>query len=200
MPTPLTLRQLAGAGDDVPRLADSVVLVIDAQKEYTSGALPLSGIDESVAALAVFLQRARAARSPIIHIIQLGKPGGKLFATDGPFAESIEEVKPITGEAVVGKCFPSSFTDTTLHAELEKLGRKDLIVTGYMTHMCVNSTTRDATEKGYRCTLVSELTATRDLPDGNGGVIPAATVKSVNLASLADRFAIVIASANGIKT
>ena len=61
-----------------------------------------------------------------------------------------------------------------------------------MTHMCLNSTTRAATEAGYRCTVVAELTATRDLPDGKGGVISAATVKAVHLAGLADRFAIIV--------
>ncbi len=198
MTIPQTLRQMACIENSTPRLADSVILVVDAQKEYTEGALPLSGINESIAALAAFLQRARATRIPIIHIIQLGKPGGRIMASDGPFAEIIDAVKPLAGEIVIEKRFPSSFTDTTLHTELEKLGRKDLIITGYMTHMCVNSTARDATEKGYLCTLVSELTTTRDLPDGHGGVIPAATVKAVNLASLADRFAVVITSADEI--
>ena len=67
-----------------------------------------------------------------------------------------------------------------------------MIITGYMTHMCLNSTTRAATEAGYRCTVVAELTTTWDLPDGKGGVIPAAMIKAVHLAGLADRFAIAI--------
>ena len=199
MTPPLTLRQLAGVQNITPRLAKSVILVVDAQKEYTEGALPLFGIKASIAALAAFLQRARTAQTPIIHIVQRGKAGGAIMASDGPFADIIDAVKPLAGEVVIEKQWPSSFTGTTLQSELEKLGLKDLIITGYMTHMCVNSTTRDATEKGYRCTLVSELTATRDLPDVNGGVIPAATVKVVSLASLADRFAVVIASANEIQ-
>jgi nicotinamidase-related amidase len=70
--------------------------------------------------------------------------------------------------------------------------QKEYTEGGYMTHMCLNSTTRAATEAGYRCTVVSELTSTRDLPDGKGGVIPAATIKAVHLAALADRFAIVV--------
>lgn len=199
MTPPQTLRQLAGIENVTPHLADSVILVVDAQKEYTEGALPLSGIEASINALAAFLARARVAQVPILHIVQLGKPGGAIMASDGPFADIIDAVKPLAGEVVIEKRFPSSFTGTILQTELETLGRKDLIITGYMMHMCVNSTTRDATEKGYHCTLVSELTATRDLPDGYGGVIPAATIKAVNLASLADRFAVVITSADEIK-
>jgi len=55
----------------------------------------------------------------------------------------------------------------------------------------VNSTTRAAAEAGYHGTVVAELTATRDLPDGRGGAIPAAIVQAANLAALRDRFAVV---------
>jgi nicotinamidase-related amidase len=196
--SPVTLRQLSGAPTVPAPLAESVVIVVDAQKEYTEGALPLVGIDESIAALARFLARARAAKVPIIHVVQIGKPGGKICDPNGPFVAIIDQVKPLPGEPVVEKRFPSSFTGTTLEAELTKLGRKDLIITGYMAHMCVNSTTRAAAEAGYRCTVVAELTATRDLPDQRGGVIPAAAVKAANLAALADRFAIVVPTAAGL--
>jgi nicotinamidase-related amidase len=194
-PAPLTLRQLSGAPDKPAALAESVVIVIDAQKEYTEGVLPLAGIDRSIAALAAFLARARAAGVPIVHVVQIGKPGGRICAPGGPFVEVIDAVKPRAGEIVVEKRFPSSFTATTLEAELVRLGRKNLVLTGYMTHMCVNSTTRAAAEAGYHCTVVAELTATRDLPDGRGGVIPAATVQAANLAALRDRFAVVVETA-----
>jgi nicotinamidase-related amidase len=195
MSAPPTLRQLSGAPDLPAPLADSVVIVIDAQKEYSEGALPLAGIERSVAVLAAFLARARAAGAPIIHVVQIGKPGGRAFAPDGPFAAIIDAVRPLPGEIVVEKRFPSSFTGTTLASELERFGRKNLVLTGYMTHMCVNSTARTAAEAGFHCTVVEELTATRDLPDGRGGVIPAATVQAVSLASLRDRFAVVVETA-----
>ena len=101
MPAPLTLRQLSGAPDQPAALADSVVVVIDAQKEYTEGVLPLAGIDRSVAALAAFLVRARAAGVPVVHVVQIGKPGGPICAPGGPFVEVIEAVKPRPGEIVV---------------------------------------------------------------------------------------------------
>jgi nicotinamidase-related amidase len=192
---PLTLRQLSGAPDRPAALTESVVIVIDAQKEYTEGILPLAGIDRSIAALAAFLARTRTAGVPIIHVVQIGKPGGPICAPDGPFVAVIDAVKPRPGEIVVEKRFPSSFTGTTLEQELVRLGKKNLVLTGYMTHMCLNSTTRAAAEAGYHCTVVAELTATRDLPDGRGGVIPAAIVQAATLASLRDRFAVVVETA-----
>lgn len=188
----MTLRQIVGLSSQPAPLAQSVVIVVDAQKEYTEGLLPLWEMERSIDALSRFLSRARAARVPIIHVVQMGVPGGRIFDPQRRFVEIIDEVRPVAGEPVVEKRLPSSFTQTTLEEELMRIGRKDLIITGYMTHMCVNSTTRDAAEAGYRCTIVAELTTTRDLPDGKGGVIGAETVKAVNLASLADRFAIVV--------
>ncbi|MEI8378244.1 MAG: cysteine hydrolase family protein [bacterium] len=189
---PKTLRELSGRNSTPETLEKSVILVIDAQKEYTEGALPLFEIDKSIDALAKFLNRARAKNTPIIHIVHTGGVNGKIFNPDGPFFEIIDKVKPTEGEIIIEKKFPSSFTGTTLEETLKKIGKKDLIITGYMTHMCVNSTTREATEKGYNCTIISELTTTRDLPDGKGGIISAENVKKVNLASLADSFAIVL--------
>jgi nicotinamidase-related amidase len=190
--TPTTLRQISGAPTQPAPLAQSVIIVVDAQKEYTEGALPLVGMEQSIDSLAAFLARARNARVPIIHVKQVGRPGGPICDPQGPFIDFIDKVRPIAGEPVVEKRLPSSFTQTTLDEELKRLGRKDLIITGYMTHMCVNSTTRAATEAGYRCTIAADLTATRDLPDGRGGTIPAAAVKAAHLAGLADRFAVVV--------
>lgn len=53
---PLTLRELSGLPAQPPLLSKSVVLVVDAQKEYTEGILKLDGIDESVQALSIFLK------------------------------------------------------------------------------------------------------------------------------------------------
>lgn len=191
-----TLRQINNISDTPAKLSDSVLIIVDAQKEYTEGSLPLAGIKESINALSRFLQKLREISFPIIHVIQVGKKGSHICNPDGPFAEIIDEVKPIEGEYIVEKRLPSSFKSTNLQEILENLRKKDLIIAGYMTHMCLNSTVRDATELGYRCTVVEELTATRDLPDGKGGIIPAKFVKDIHLIGLSDRFAIVCKSAD----
>ena len=50
-----------------------------------------------------------------------------------------------------------------------------------MTHNCVSSTARSALDSGYRVTIVANATATRDLPDGKGGIIGAATLQAATL-------------------
>jgi hypothetical protein len=63
-----------------------------------------------------------------------------------------------------------------------------------MTHMCVNSTARDAFNLGYRPAVIASATATRDLPVPGGVPVPASTLQSATLAGIADLFALVIAS------
>ena len=67
-----------------------------------------------------------------------------------------------------------------------------------MTHMCVSSTVRAALDLDYRCSVVAAACATRDLPDGTGGVIAADQLQRAELAALADRFATVLADAGGL--
>ncbi len=62
-----------------------------------------------------------------------------------------------------------------------------------MTHMCVSATARAALDLGYQSTVLSDASATRDLPDIDGaGTVPAAEIHRIELAALADRFAIVL--------
>ncbi|MBK8476721.1 MAG: isochorismatase family protein [Opitutaceae bacterium] len=100
---------------------------------------------------------------------------------------------PLPGEVVVVKNLPNSFAGTALDEELKRLERKELIVVGFMTHMCVSATVRAALDHGYRCTVVAAACATRDLPDGRGGVV------RVELAALGDRFAVVVPTAAAIR-
>ena len=71
-------------------------------------------------------------------------------------------------------------------------GRTELILVGFMTHMCIGATARAALDLGLQATVVASATATRDLPDPLGGVIPAETVQRTALAEIADRFATVV--------
>ena len=90
------------------------------------------------------------------------------------------------------KGMPNAFAGTELAEVLRKSGVESLIVAGFMTHMCVSSTVRAAVDLGFGCTVVAGACATRDLPDGQGGVIAAGPLHWAELAALADRFAIVV--------
>jgi nicotinamidase-related amidase len=185
-----TLLQLAGADLAPAKLRDACLVLIDLQNEYLSGPLALPKAATAIANAARLLARAREAGAPIFHIAHKGRAGG-MFDRDAQRGQIADPLAPRSGEAVVEKAMPNAFAGTELKELLSASGRKELVVVGLMTHMCVSSTARAALDLGYRVTIDAESCATRDLPDGRGGTIAADTVHEVALAELADRFAIV---------
>lgn len=195
---PKTLLELAGAPVSPTHLNDTVLIVIDAQREYVDGKLPLAGATSALAEIGKLLARARKADTPIIHIQHRGRAGGA-FGPDTPGFDIADTAAPATGEAVIEKSLPNSFAGTTLAAALADTGRKQLILTGFMTHMCVEATARVAIDHDFRSTIIAAATATRDLPDPlTQATVPAAEVQRNALAALADRFAIIVPNAEAI--
>jgi len=189
----MTMLQMAGATPSPATMANGVLLIIDAQREYTDGLLPLTGVAAAVDALALLLDKARQAKAPIIHVRHKGSPTGKAF---NPTLSGFEIVKPLAprdGETIVDKGLPNAFAGTELQNLLAARGRKNIILAGFMTHMCVSSTARAALDLNFRTTIAQDCCGTRDLPDSSGGIIAARVVHDVALAELADRFAIVAA-------
>ena len=193
---PRTLLQIAGAPTTASPLHASVLVIIDAQLEYTVGQLPLHGIDAAIAEAAKLLRLARREGVPVIHIVQHSAPGRPVFDLSTRLVEIVPELTPVAGEEIITKALPNAFAGTSLETKLraiaEATGRRELILAGFMTHMCVSATSRAALDLGFRNTVVASATATRDLPDPLGGIVPADIVQRTALAELADRFAIVV--------
>ena len=195
--TPKTLLQMAGAPLDPAPLSEATLVIIDAQNEYRSGALPLTGVDAALGEIEALLKRARAAGAPVVHVQHKGKPGGA-FDIEDERGRIMREVAPECAEPVVQKALPNAFADTDLAEKLEAAGRKQLIVTGFMTHMCVSSTARAALDHGYRVTVPAAACATRDLPAPDGATMKAADINRYALTELADRFAIIARDAAAV--
>ena len=195
---PKTLLQMAGAPLDPSPLSESTLVIIDAQNEYRSGAIPLTGVDAAVKEIEALLKRARAAGTPIVHVQHKGRPGGA-FDLEAERGRIMRELAPECAEPVVQKPLPNAFAQTDFAEKLEAAGRKQLIVTGFMTHMCVSSTARAALDHGYRVTIPASTVATRDLPapDGNG-VMKAEEISRYALTELSDRFAIIAKDAASV--
>ena len=193
---PQTLLEMAGAPQDSARLSEAVLLIIDAQREYVDGKLPLAGVDAALRIGGTLLDRARTAGTPVIHILHRG--GGPLFNPENGGYQPAGPLIPQTGETVIDKTMANAFAGTGLQRELEQIGRKKLIVIGFMTHNCVSSTVRAAKDLGYAITIVAPATGTRDLPDGRGGIISAARLQAACLAGLSDTLAKIVWDADAI--
>ncbi len=193
----MTMLQMAGATPAPATTADGVLLIIDAQREYTDGLLPLTGVEAAVEALAMLLDKARAAGTPIVHVRHQSK--GKAFNPSSTGYEIVAPLTPRPGETIVDKGLPNAFAGTDLAKALAASGRKNLIVGGFMTHMCVSATVRAATDQGFMSTIAADTVATRDLPDATGGAtITADAINRITLAALSDRFAWVVGKASQI--
>lgn len=189
---PKTLLELAGVASAPPRLGETVVVVIDAQHEYVGGRLALPGVGPALDEIERLLARARALRTPIIHVVHRGRAGG-IFAPDTPGFEIAGQADPAPGEAVVTKSLPNAFASTDLADRVHALKRASIVVVGFATHMCVEATTRGAVDLGLKAVVIASATATRDLPDPlSEDIIPAAEVQRNALAALADRFAVIV--------
>lgn len=186
-----TLRDLLALPARPAPLAKSALILIDCQNTYREGIMKLENVEPAIAECAKLLARARAAGTPVIHIQHDAGPGSP-YDVRARIGSISDEVAPKAGEAVITKAYPSSFQGTTLDADLKKLGVEDLVLAGFMTHVCVNSTARAAFNHGYRATVAANATATRALPNPLGGEVPAREVHTGALAAIADIFAIVV--------
>lgn len=197
-----TLRDVIGLDSQPPRLSGSALIMIDFQNTYRTGVMALDGAETALAAAARLLERARAAGTPVVHIIN---DGGENTPYDirAHIGAISDEVAPVDGEAVVVKQFPNSFHATELEKTLNDLGiapgtGKDLVLAGFMTHMCVNYTAQGAFNLGYRPTVIAEATATRSLTSPDGTVLPAAALKTAALTTITDLFGTVVPTVDAI--
>lgn len=194
---PKTLVEFASLSREPSHPSKAVLLIIDGQREYTTGLLPLAGIDAAVEEGARLLAFARAERMPVFHAIHHGRAGGALFDPLRDGANFITRLAPVKGEIVIIKSLPNAFAGTDLADRIRDTGRREIVIAGFATHMCISASARSALDHGFRNTVVAAATATRDLPSCPGvahsaAVVPASQLQQAALAALADRFSVVV--------
>lgn len=192
-----TLRELSSLPVEPVRLADSALVLIDCQNTYTQGVMELEGVQAALDETAALLDRARTAGIPVIHIQHDSGPGSP-YDIRADIGAIVDQVAPRGDEPVIVKQFPNSFVQTDLDERLKALGTSNLVLAGFMTHMCVNSTARGAFSLGYAPTVVAAATATRTLAGPDGQAVPAAALQAASLAGLADLVAVVAPNAAAI--
>jgi nicotinamidase-related amidase len=82
-------------------------------------------------------------------------------AADASFdSEVIEELKPTPDDFVIRKTSTGPFNSTGLDQLVRNLGVKAMVITGVATNSCVETTLRDAADRGYDCLLVEDACST----------------------------------------
>src|SRR5947209_1901292 len=109
---PLTLQEMTG-GHIAFDTNSAALILIDYQREYTSGRLPLFQVDSAIAEGKRVLEFARTKKIPVVHVLHQGAHNS-LFDLGGNGGKVIAEVAPLEGETIIYKSFPSSFAETEL--------------------------------------------------------------------------------------
>ncbi|HYG57404.1 MAG TPA: cysteine hydrolase family protein [Symbiobacteriaceae bacterium] len=142
------------------------LLVIDVQNDYfhDSGPYLLPDREPALACIHALLTGARAKGVPIFHIVheQLA-PDASYFRTGSEGAAIHSSIEVLPGEVKVLKHFPGSFWQTPLEAYLRRAGADTVIVCGFMTQMCCDTTTRQARERAFKTWFCSDATTARSL-------------------------------------
>ncbi|MER7756074.1 isochorismatase family protein [Kitasatospora sp. NPDC097643] len=191
-----TLRTLGGLDETPASLADSTLILIDYQNTYVGGVLELTGWQAALDAGAELLARARAAGATVIHVVNDGGPGTP-YDVRAEIGRIHPAVAPAEGEAVVVKEVPDAFVGTELGELVDAAGHRDVVLAGFMTHMCVAFTAAGAFLRGNRPTVVAEACATRPLRSV-GAELTADQVHQGALATIADVYAVVVESAKSL--
>jgi biuret amidohydrolase len=93
--------------------------------------------------------------------LRIGDAGamGRLLVRGEPGCEIVPLLRPAAGEIVIDKPGKGAFHATPLQAELQARGITHLVFAGVTTEVCVQTTMREANDRGYECLLVEEATA-----------------------------------------
>jgi nicotinamidase-related amidase len=175
------------------------LLIVDVQNDYfPGGKWELVGSENAGQVAGSLLKFFRDHKLPVLHVQHIGQPDSPFFVPYTPGVTIHTAVFPQSGEVLVQKQYPNAFRETALLDHLRKQAIKQLVVTGMMTHMCVDAAVRAATDFGFECQVAQDGCATRDL-NLNGKVLPASEVHDAFLAALNGTYAKVM-SADRIMT
>ena len=149
-------------------------------------------MEEAAKNAAEILKAFRTAKNPIYFIRhQSTRPDATFLipGTDG--VDIYPGVSPLPGEIIIEKNFPNSFFRTGLLSALKESDITDLVICGAMSHMCIDTTVRAAKDHSFKCILIADACATRNLKFGDE-ILPAHTVHASFMAALDGMFAAVM--------
>jgi nicotinamidase-related amidase len=186
----------------------------------------VSRLQAIVPTLKQLLETFRVLKLPIFHTIECHKPDlsdcppsklergkgslkigdagpmGRILVLGEPGNGIIPELAPLPDETVITKPGKGAFYATPLSSLLEEQGITHLLITGVTTEVCVQTTMREANDRGYECLMVEDCTesyfpefkqATLEMVRAQGGIVgwtaPAAAVIEVLEASTAPEVA-----------
>lgn len=137
------------------------LLVIDVQREYFDGALPITHPAGHLESILQAMDEAAIANVPTAivrhHQADTESP---IFRLNSEMWQLHPEVEQRPRDVLIDKQLPGSFTNTNLGEWLKSVDAETVSIAGYMTHMCCDTTARQAFHRGFKVEFLSDATGT----------------------------------------
>lgn len=171
----------------------SGLILVDIQNDYfPGGKMELVDMDMAAANAGKLLDLFRENKWPTFHIQHVSNyKGATFFLPDTQGMELHQRIAPWPEETIIQKHFPNSFRDTALLDALKAAGVEQVVICGAMSHMCIDATTRAAFDFGFKCVVIEDACATRNLEFG-GQTFAARQVHGSFMAALGAAYAEVL--------
>ena len=163
----------------------TALLIIDIQKDYfPGGKYPLVEPLAAAQKAYMLLQCFREHGGHHVHIQHISlKPDASFFVKGTAGSDIHDSAAHFEGEPIVYKHEPNSFLNTNLLELLKSWEVERVVITGMMSHMCVDATARAASDLGFKVIVAEDACATRDLKF-DGTVVPADHVHKAFMSAL----------------
>lgn len=157
------------------------LLVIDVQREYFDGALPITHPVGHLDSILHAMDRATDAgvRTAVIRHHQ-PDPESPIFRLNSDMWQLHPEVEQRPHDILIDKQLPGSFTGTHLDKWIADHEIDTVSIIGYMTHMCCDTTARQAAHRGLKVEFLSDATGTLDV-ENTAGVATAQELQNSTL-------------------
>jgi len=174
-------------------MKNTALIIVDFQNDYfedfENAKFVLENTLEASTNAGLLLKTFRDKNIKIIHVQHESvSKDAPFFITDTEGFEIHKSVAPIKGEEIIVKNHANSFLNTSLQDVLETSNIQNVIICGAMSHICINSTVRAASDLNYDCTVVYDACTTLAL-EFEGVKINAAQVHASSMAALGFGFA-----------
>ena len=147
------------------------LLVIDVQNEYFTGKLPITYPSGSLGNVLCAMDAARDHGMPVVTIQHASpQPDAAVFRKGSKEWELLPEVAARPHDVLIHKSLPGSFTGTDLETWLRDHGVEMVVIAGYMTQMCCDTTARQAMHLGFGVEFLSDATGTLAIKNDAGEV------------------------------
>jgi nicotinamidase-related amidase len=178
------------------------LILIDAQESFrqrpyfTDGDLPAY-----LNAQNALIDGCVASGIPLLRVFHVDGPktADNPFALESGHVRPLAELKPFDAAATFHKSRHSALVGTGLEVWLTQHGIGRLMISGIRTEQCCETTTRHASDLGWRVDFCLDATLTWDMQHLDGSVLSAADIKARTAAVLKDRFATICSPAQALE-